>query len=436
MFKELSNLRRRPYVVSEFMLAGFLFFFLVLSGPRFAKLATLCGGLSVLFFVFELLLRSQIPEVLKRLKPLVPYSLFVILAILVLPLIPYAYSRVWNLFTGILILTIAFSITRRFGRAHILEYAFPMVVLGLCFLMLVAPGLVGAEASTESVSGRVNYRATGLGEGGGLLSSHFSVIVGISIFLSLMALVDGSFHIKKLITLNGVYHLFSTIIGFYLVVMLSGSRQGLLWWFFAGLLCYAIFTKRRWFLGLVFIVPVVLVFLGAGYFFFQDSQIVQRVVAIFDPIARTFDPEKSFESRIYMIQIGLDMWKESPVWGNGNEAFRVKSGLDAYSHNNYIEILVNYGFVGLILFYAPLITALIVSIKGFLRVQNDRLKNDYLWVAFAVIAILASNMFMPSYYMKHMLMFIGVVLGRLYYLRNKEKGAPEMTPYYSSIKRL
>ena len=408
-------------MVSECFLAGFLFFFLVLSGPRFGKFATLCGGLSVLCFGIELVWRSQLVDVMQRIRPLIPYMLFLLLSILVLPLIPYAVSRVWNLFTGVLILVVSFSIVRRFGRAHILEYAFPLVVCGLCFLMLVAPGLVGAEASTQLASGRVNYKATGLGEGGGLLSSHFSVIVGISIFISIQALMARGLNLRNVLSPINFFHLFSIALGFYLVVVLSGSRQGLFWWFSALLLCYAMYTKRWWFLAFLCLIPVSLIFLLLGYIAFEETQTVQRIIAIFDPVARTFDPEKSLEARIEMIHIGLEMWRQSPIWGNGNEAFRVTSPYaGSYSHNNYIELLANYGLAGLTLFYIPLIAALVISLRGFFRVHYVSLKNDYLWLLFAIVAVLLSNFFMPSYYMKHMLMFLGIILGRLYFIRETE----------------
>ena len=423
MFINILKLSRRPFVASECMLAGFLFFFLVLSGQRFAKVATLCGGLAVLFFAFELIYRSQAGNLLPKLKPLIPYFFFLGLSFSVLPLIPYAGSRVWNLSTGLLILIVSFTIVRRFGRAKVLEYAFPLVVCGLCFLMLVAPGLVGAEASTEG--DRVNFKATGLGEGGGLLSSHFSVIVGIAVFLSLGVLCEGGFRLRKLFTLQGAFHVFSLLLGFYLIVVLSGSRQGLIWLFLGMMYCYVLYTKRQWFLGVLFMVPVGLLIIGVGYFFFEDTLTVQRLIAIFDPVARTFNPEKSLEGRLYMIQVGLDLWKESPIWGNGNEAFRVHTGGENYSHNNYIELLANYGALGFLFYYIPMVTALIISVRKFLTTRHEQIKKDYLWVVFCIVAILASNMFMPSYYMKHMLMFLGIVIGRLYYIREQSRRMPQ-----------
>jgi O-antigen ligase len=154
---------------------------------------------------------------------------------------------------------------------------------------------------------------------------------------------------------------------------------------------------------------------------FRDTIAIQRIVDIFDPVARTFNPEKSFEFRIEMLQIGIELWAQSPVWGNGNEAFRVLGGLDGYySHNNYIELLCNYGGLGIIFFYFPMLSVLWMSLRGFFVHQHDQLKKEYLWVAFAIVSILVSNMFMPSYYMKHVLVFMAIIMGRLYYLKDNE----------------
>jgi hypothetical protein len=61
-----------------------------------------------------------------------------------------------------------------------------------------------------------------------------------------------------------------------------------------------------------------------------------------------------------------------------------------------------------------------MSLRGFFVHQHDQLKKEYLWVAFAIVSILVSNMFMPSYYMKHVLVFMAIIMGRLYYLKDNE----------------
>lgn len=397
----------------------FLIFMLVLSGPRFSKFATLSGGMVVLTFGLEALLRGQLGQYLEKLGPVVPYILFVILSVLVLPLIPYAGSRAWNNGTGMAILIVTFLMVRRLGRLQLLEYAFPLAVLGLCFFMFVAPSLIGAGGSTGRLNNRVNYQSTLTG--GGQNASSLSVIVGIAYFMALLGLFRDRFSVRGLFKPEHLMYLLSMASGFYLIVVRSGSRQGLIWIFLAAMLCYAIFTRRRIVMGILFTIPVGLILAVVMFFVFRDTVAIQRIVDIFDPVARAFNPEKSFEFRMEMLQIGIELWGQSPIWGNGNEAFRVLAGLDGYySHNNYIELLCNYGGLGVILFYFPMLSVLWMSLHGFFAHQHDQLKKEYLWVAFAIVSLLVSNMFMPSYYMKHVLVFMAIIMGRLYYLKDNE----------------
>ena len=55
--------------------------------------------------------------------------------------------------------------------------------------------------------------------------------------------------------------------------------------------------------------------------------------------------------RIYMNEVAIRAISKSPVFGSGWGFFSVYSGLGTYSHNNYLELLVTYGFFGFILYY-------------------------------------------------------------------------------------
>lgn len=417
LIREFWALRKRPYIITEIFFCIFLFFFLVLSGDRFAKFATLSGAFAVMFFGAETLIRGEIVRNFSKLGPMVPFMLFVLLSLLVLPLIPYAGSRVWNNATGLAFMIVVFLMTRRFGTTPLINYFMPLSVILLCFLIFVAPGLIGAEGSTGGKRLDVHSTFTG----GGLGASHLSVVGGIALFLSVKVIFSGGFYFKKLFQIDTLFHLFSIVCSLYLVVVRSGSRQGLIWYFLAGMFCYAIYTRRNIFLGILFTIPVSLIGMGAMFFFFQETETIQRIIAIFDPVARAFDPEKSVEIRQEMLVIGFDLWKQSPIWGNGNEAFRVFGGLGTYSHNNYVELLANYGALGLLLFYIPFFSALIYSVRGFLLHRHDQLRQDYLWIVVCILAILVSNVFIPSYFLKQMLIFIGIVIGRLYYLKDNEQ---------------
>jgi hypothetical protein len=57
----------------------------------------------------------------------------------------------------------------------------------------------------------------------------------------------------------------------------------------------------------------------------------------------------AFEERDYWKQVGIDGWKLNPVFGYGTEAFRDNYGIT--SHSTPVDLLYNYGLIGLILFY-------------------------------------------------------------------------------------
>lgn len=60
----------------------------------------------------------------------------------------------------------------------------------------------------------------------------------------------------------------------------------------------------------------------------------------------------STNTRNRMIAVGVDLFAQKPLTGWGIAGYASASGFNKYSHNNFIEILVNYGIIGFILYYA------------------------------------------------------------------------------------
>ena len=65
--------------------------------------------------------------------------------------------------------------------------------------------------------------------------------------------------------------------------------------------------------------------------------------------------EGSFNTREEMIKLGWGWFLERPLFGYGMNNYRIlyeqATGLNTYSHNNFIEILINGGIVGFFLYY-------------------------------------------------------------------------------------
>lgn len=86
----------------------------------------------------------------------------------------------------------------------------------------------------------------------------------------------------------------------------------------------------------------------------------------------------STKFRLKLINLGIGWFKERPILGYGLNCFKYLIGTTQntwagangiHAHNNYIELLVNYGLVGTILYYSLYIKIIINSIKG-IKNQN------------------------------------------------------------------
>lgn len=60
----------------------------------------------------------------------------------------------------------------------------------------------------------------------------------------------------------------------------------------------------------------------------------------------------STNERNDMIDAAIELFKQKPVAGWGVEGFADASGYGRYCHNNFLEILANYGIIGFILYYS------------------------------------------------------------------------------------
>ncbi len=65
--------------------------------------------------------------------------------------------------------------------------------------------------------------------------------------------------------------------------------------------------------------------------------------------------DSSTLKRMKMIEYGIEWFKENPIFGYGFNTYRALyfavSNVSTYSHNNYIELLVNVGIIGTAIYY-------------------------------------------------------------------------------------
>ncbi len=96
------------------------------------------------------------------------------------------------------------------------------------------------------------------------------------------------------------------------------------------------------------------------------GQRMESLLAMFK--GDTANADGSALLREKMIKIGIEGWLQSPIWGYGFDSFKfynqIVTGYKMYSHNNFVEMLYNYGVIGFCLYYWFYLKLLLTALKN------------------------------------------------------------------------
>ena len=155
--------------------------------------------------------------------------------------------------------------------------------------------------------------------------------------------------------------------------LLTGSRSTLLFTTLFAL-CGAIWILPRG--------PIKLVFAALGLAgtmtlatYSADGGLVPLVentplgeTVLFERAVRALDGDGSTDARADFVAAGVGThFAEDPIFGHGAGAFADVTGADTYAHNNFAEIAVNGGLVGLVLYYSMYVAIAIGVLRTFPR---------------------------------------------------------------------
>ncbi len=191
------------------------------------------------------------------------------------------------------------------------------------------------------------------------------------------------------------------------MALITGSRKGII----QILLYFALFVLLKKGIGkkikaLILIIAMLYIgmyviqkydYLGAAY--------IERMMGLFDS---KYD-DGSVEARGFLMQTGIDIFKQRPIFGAGPDAVRsylgyIGNSRVTYSHSNYIELLASFGVVGTIIYYWYLIKQTIVAYF---------LKNKDSFLVYAtgiLITMLILDYFMMSYSIRQNVFFLFFVI--------------------------
>lgn len=171
---------------------------------------------------------------------------------------------------------------------------------------------------------------------------------GLALHLTMTAFVlFASPHKKGMYGVAGVcFIVFATVF--------SGSIKMLLFW--AVFLIYGASRLLNWsrksYLNQSLLIVICLLFIAiplyAGSFLvdnLEDLTVTKRFLSV------VAGENTSGNTRLEMLEEALRLWMDKPIVGNGIDQVRVLGSHGTYSHNNYAEMLANFGLIGTILFY-------------------------------------------------------------------------------------
>lgn len=162
--------------------------------------------------------------------------------------------------------------------------------------------------------------------------------------------------------------------------------------------------------------------------YFEDLAIVKRFDMFFNLFYSTDPVDNSTMTRLDMIAYGLEQFFYRPIQGYGinnfRELFIQTSGWATYSHNNFVELLVNVGFVGFVLYY---------YIYYIILQKAKKLSMDKKTILILTVITLVDGMFGPNYYSK--ILYIIFAMG-YYSVTSSRNEVQELGPDNGTYKEL
>ncbi|MBI9014047.1 MAG: O-antigen ligase family protein [Clostridiales bacterium] len=166
------------------------------------------------------------------------------------------------------------------------------------------------------------------------------------------------------------------------------------------------FNKKRLFRNIIIIIIVAIALSSLSYF----DMVLNRFDGILSMLKGESGADGSANIRYSMIVKGLDLFWERPLTGSGLATYEYywSDNISArkYSHNNYVELLVNGGIVAIIIYYGNYLYL-------FFSIISKRSKISIILVVMIGITLIV-DMFIVSYYSKDIYIMIAIYYSYVY----------------------
>lgn len=177
--------------------------------------------------------------------------------------------------------------------------------------------------------------------------------------------------------LTGVIVLALIVGGGIFAVFLTGTRGTLsAFVLLFPLILIALFDKVPSWLSAIFAVTILVAALVAASFLFEREPVTEMLLNFLEGAPATTYPNNSIGYRLQLWTYGIELIRSRPFWGHGIDSLpqllkQPELGIDPKSivsnfthlHNQYLDIALKMGLIGFVLFFTPLVVALMVGLK-------------------------------------------------------------------------
>ena len=354
--------------------------FLILAMP----LPILARYVLIVFFVVILFLQGCINRLPN--EPYFRWSLcFTVFCVL---------SSIWSLFAKVGLYAVivnmlpiylmCYSIILYVEKEHDLKLVLSAFYISAVILLLYVSTFVNFhDLEGERLIGSGDDRMEGWN------SNYIAGRMVYAIYIGYFIYWKGNYRLQRVL-----YALFTILM--VIVIFLSGSRTSLLM-LFIPLLTILMVSNGH----LIRNVGIAGAVLYAGFYLMMNVPILYSNVGVrfedaINIISGNYTGNEDV-SRLFLVQFGIEWFLQRPIFGYGINCFRVLSeqtylaGLNLYAHNNYVELLVDIGVMGTLIYYSGHI---------WLFAKSSLTKRTrYFPVLIAIMAVvLFSDIFWVSYY--------------------------------------
>lgn len=254
-------------------------------------------------------------------------------------------NNIWD----ILFLGVGFSLSV-VDRESIKKFLFFFSICGgIIFLFLMSRNLL-------YIDDRLGRSLTGDN------TNSFAMYLMLTLFAAI-----GSFYLNE----NKIIKIISIIISLldlYMLMLSGGRKYVLIPVILIATISIMQTTGSKNILKRLAIIAVITVCVIIGWNYMLTNPI------LYNSIGRRFINRVSIDNRELYIIKGLEFFLDSPIWGHGENSFSMLivpyHGSQTYSHNNYVELLTNYGIIGFAWFYYFFGKTLKFNLKNALKTKD------------------------------------------------------------------